>query len=124
MDNISEYEFAEIFDRISSVIDLQGKLTVHAINAEIVKARDQCRKRYFEAETMQERHRCKAELVRYNNLLFNGFANRTIKEAMNEPNGFIAMTLRFGKLETKRRLLAQRDTRTRIYRRPDYRHGR
>ena len=37
MDNISEYEFAEIFDRISSVIDLQGKLTVHAINAEIVK---------------------------------------------------------------------------------------
>jgi hypothetical protein len=120
MDSVSSFEFSEIFDRISSNINLQGKLSVHDIEKELFKAREQCRKRYFGAETMQERTRFKAAIKGYDNLLHYGFANRVIEEAAEEPRGFIAMVLIHGKIEAKRRLDAQRRSRMRFYMRPDY----
>lgn len=108
MDSISSYEFHSIFNRTSDTVDLKGKLSVQAIEEELGKARESCRKRYSRAETSRERRRLKTSVFQLNNLLQYGFAPRTIREAVFNPSGIVAMTLKYGKLEAKRRILAQR----------------
>jgi hypothetical protein len=120
MDSISSYEFHKIFDRVSGNINLQGKLSANDIDKELVKAREQCKKRYFGAETPQERTRYKAAVVGYSNLLHHRFSNRVVDEALADPRGLIATTLIYGKIEARRRLEAQRRSRMRFYRRPSY----
>ena len=120
MDEMPNFEFSEIFNRTSSQVNLQGKVTVQDINKELWKAREQCKKRYLEAGNVYERSRYRNAAAGYGNLIRYRFANRVIKEALEEPRGFIATTLIFGKIEAKRRLDAQRRSRMRFYNRPRY----
>jgi len=120
MDEMPNYEFHEIFDRVSSNVDLKGKFTVIEIEKALWRVREYCRRGYQKSETARERARFKIAKVSYDNLLQHGFAHRVIEEASLDPQGFIAMTLRFGKIEARRRLLAQKKTRMRLYRRPSY----
>jgi hypothetical protein len=113
MDRISSFEFFRIFDRVSDTVDLSGKFTVAEIERELAKVRDYCARKYQEAESTRERARFKTDMVSFNNLILYGFADRTIREALKNPNGIIAMTLRFGKAWARRRILAQRRTQTR-----------
>ena len=124
MDEMPNFEFSRIFNRTSSHVNLQGKVTVQDINKELWKARVQCKKRYLEAGNVYERARYRNAVAGYSNLIRYRFANRVIKEALAEPRGFIASTLVFGKLEAKRRLDAQRKSRMRFYKRPTYWKGR
>lgn len=117
MDSIPSYEFHAIYNRVSSYIDLQGKVTEQAINEELWKARGKCKKLYLEAENVYERTKYRNAVTGYGNLIQNGFARRTIKEALIEPDGFIANTLLFGRAEAKRRQQAQRRSRMRFYKR-------
>jgi hypothetical protein len=120
MDSIASYEFHKIFNRVSSRINLQGKTSANAIDQSLVTARDNCKRNYRETTNPILRVRLKNAVVGYNNLLFYRFSNRAMKEAIENPSGIIALTLRFGKIEAKRRILAQRNTQTRFYTRPDY----
>ena len=120
MDELPNYEFHAIFNRVSSYMDLQGKVTVQDINEELWKAREKCKKKYLEAQNVYERTRFRNAVAGYSNLIRYRFANRVIKEALIEPRGFIATTLIFGKIEAKRRLDAQRKSRMRFYNRPRY----
>jgi hypothetical protein len=120
MDNVSSYEFGKIFDRTTDYIDLEGKGTVSAIERALWRAREYCRRRYQRAETEAQRARFKAAKMAYDNLLQHGFARRAMREALREPEGFVALTLRFGKAEARRRLLAQSRTKARFYNRPNY----
>lgn len=124
MDSIPSYEFHEIFDRTTDVLDLEGKGTVSEIERALWRVREYCRRRYQRAETSRERARFKTAAVNYDNLLRYGFARRVIREAVSDPNGVIASTLRFGKIEARRRILAQRTTRTRFYSSHDHWRGR
>lgn len=117
MDSISSYEFHTIFDRTTISVDLQGKVSVQSINEELWKARHKCKRKYLEAQNAYERTKYRNAVARYSNLIQNGFAKRTIKEALIEPDGFIANTLLFGRAEAKRRLDAQRRSRMRFYKR-------
>lgn len=108
MDSISSYEFHAIFNRTSDTVDLKGKLSVASIEEEMAKARESCRKRYGRAESSRERRRLKTSIVQLGHLVDYGFARRAIYEGVRDPSGLIAMTLRYGKIEAKRRILAQR----------------
>jgi hypothetical protein len=108
MDRITSYEFHCIFNRTSNTVDLKGKLSVDAIEEELAKAREACRNRYDKAESSRERRRLKSSVVQLGNLIEYGFARRAIYEGVRDPSGLIAMTLRYGKIEAKRRILAQR----------------
>ncbi len=114
------YEFADIFDRTTDNVDLKGKLTELEIEKALLQARESCRRRYHNAQTERERIQFKNAKVRYDNLLQYGFARRAIHEASLEPQGFISMTLQFGKVEAKRRILAQKRSQIRFYSRPRY----
>jgi hypothetical protein len=120
IDSISSYEFSKIFDRTTDYVDLEGKGTVSEIEKTLWRVREYCRQRYQKAETAAERARFKAAKMAYDNLLQHGFARRAIREALLEPEGFVALTLRFGKVEAKQRSLAQRRTQARFYGRPDH----
>ena len=117
MDSIPSYEFHAIYNRVSSYIDLQGKVTEQAINEELWKAREKCKKKYLEAENLFERTKYRNAVAGYGNLIRHGFANRVIEEASIEPNGYIANTLLYGRAEAKRRRDAQRRSRMRFYKR-------
>jgi hypothetical protein len=115
MDSIPSFEFHEIFSRVSIYVDLQGKVTAQAMNEELWKAREKCKRKHLEARNAYDRVKFRNVVARYGNLIRNGFAQRTLKEALIEPEGFIANTLLFGRIEAKRRLDAQRRSRMRFY---------
>jgi hypothetical protein len=119
MDNISSPEFHAIFHRVN--VDLKGAFTVENINKRLYDAKLKCiRKRSF-AKTQSERSKLKRSTIFYDRLRENGFAERTLREALKRPKGIIAMTLKHGKEEAKRRILAQRKVSIRI-RRQRYTH--
>ena len=125
MDSISAYEFHCIFNRTSDTVDLKGKLSVQAIEEEMAKARESCRKRYGRAESSRERRRLKTSVIQLGHLVDYGFARRAIFEGVRNPSGLIALTLNYGKIEAKRRILAQRRAQIRFnYRRPTSRRYR
>jgi hypothetical protein len=108
MDSITSYEFHKIFDRASDFIDFKGKFTVEAIETELLKARNRCRKLRRKAETSRDRAKFRRAAISYGNLLEYDFASRLIREAVSNPNGIIGMTLKHGKDQAKQRILAQK----------------
>lgn len=121
MDSLPSYEFHGIVRRVTTYVDLQGKTTVLSINKEIWKAQEQCRKHALQAKNKYERAKFKRAAIGYANLIRYHFANRLIKEAIADPSGYIATILIYGRLEAERRINAQRRSRMRFYRRPNYR---
>ena len=114
MDSISSYEFHKIFSRVSDFIDFKGKFTVKEIEEALLKAREKCKRLRREAETAQERAKFKRAAIRHEHLLEYGFADRAVYEASRNPKGIVAMTLKHGKKEAKRRILAQKRARIRM----------
>lgn len=114
MDSISSYEFHKIFDRASDFIDFKGKFTVEAIEAELLKAREKCKKLRRKAETARERAKFRRAALSYGNLLEYGFASRAVQEAAINPKGIVGMTLKHGKAEAKKRILAQKRAQIRM----------
>lgn len=108
MDSMHSPEFHCIFNRTSNYVDLKGKFTERAIEKALWRAREYCRKNYRKAPTQGARIRLKRNIIQIDRLLQYGFAQRTIFEARLHPKGFVAMTLKLGKAEVKRRLLAQK----------------
>lgn len=108
MDSISSYEFHKIFNRVTDYIDLQGKLSEGEIEKELVKASKKCRRLRRKAETAQERAKLKRAAIGYDRLIEYDFPRRVIREAIMDPKGLVSMTLRYGKKEAKRRILAQK----------------
>jgi len=108
MDSVTRPEFHKIFRRVAGYIDLKGKFTEEAIEEELVKARDKCLKLRRKAETQQESAKFKRAAMGYDRLLEHGFAARAIYEANRNLRGIIAMTLKHGYKEAKKRILAQK----------------
>jgi hypothetical protein len=108
MDSLSAYEFHCIFNRTSDVVDLKGKLSVQAIDDALVRARESCKKNYNKADSSRQRRRLKTSAIKLGDLIEHGFANRAVHEAIYNPSGLVALTLKYGKIEAKRRILAQK----------------
>ena len=102
------FEFLPIFVRLSSIIDLRGLFSEAQIENELNKAQKRSLKMANKANTYQQRAEWKRIAVGYQQLIEYGFARRVVREAKRDPNGRIGMTLRFGHLEAKKRMLAQK----------------
>lgn len=115
MDSIPSYEFHRIFEQVSDDIDLTGKTTAVQIERELVKNREYCLRKYERATSAKERAMYITYAVRFNQLIEQGFAERTIREASKDPNGFIAVTLKYGISAARlRKLLAQKRAQNRM----------
>lgn len=114
MDSVPSYEFHRIFERISQIIDLKGKFTAEEIEKELIRVRNTCKRMSEEAETRKKRAQYNSKKVAIERLIEYGFPRRVIMEAHRNPKGKVALTLRYGHEEAKRRLLAQVRTKVRI----------
>jgi hypothetical protein len=95
MDSIPRYEFHKIFRRLSYDVNLKGACTPEEIDRRLATAISNFRQaaRAAWAESASKRLYKKAKAIQ--NLKNNGFAEATIKEAINNVYGPVSLTLHF-----------------------------
>ena len=108
MDSESSFEFHKIFKRVSGLIDLQGKFSAEKIEKALIRVVKKCKRQRRKADTISERKKLKRDVISIKRLVEHGFPKRVIREAIINPNGIVAYTLRFGKDEAEKRILAQK----------------
>jgi hypothetical protein len=92
-------EFHALFDRISKKIDLSGAGTVEEINARLRGAINEIRYQY--ALNPLGQLQAESAISPLQALIFGGFARRVIDEAIANPHGFVALTLKLGRQRAK-----------------------
>ena len=105
MDFMVDKEFHQIFDRVSRKVDLKGAGTPAEINERLkqkIEAYEYLRKKKRLAQRVAKRR-----ISDLKNLMFAGFGRRTIDEAIANPQGKVALTLRYGPEKAKEILLAR-----------------
>jgi len=96
LDFLPDYEFHDIFDRVSKRVNLRG-----ANSPEEVRRR-------LNAAIHQYPPRLSSGWISFlKRLLFAGFSRRTIDEAVAKPQGKVALTLRYGRQRAKDILLSR-----------------
>jgi hypothetical protein len=106
-----DIEFHKVFNRISKKINLKGAGTPAEINARLNKKINQIRYEYGLNPLGQLQAESKISPLK--TLMFAGFGRRTIDEAIANPTGKVALTLKYGP-EHARYVLEKR-ARKRIY---------
>jgi len=101
MDFLPDKEFHPIFDRVSRKVDLGGAGTPEEINKRLKKKIKEIKKKRLKPAKAR---RLISELK---NLIFAGFGRRAIDEAVANPRGEVALTLRYGREKAKDILLAR-----------------
>ena len=96
MDYLPDYEFNEIFDRVSKKVDLRGANSPKEVNRRLNQKIKEYPPRLSSGWT--------SFLKR---LMFAGFGRRTIDEAVANPHGIIALTLKHGREKARDILLAR-----------------
>jgi len=103
-DFMPDKEFHPIFDRVSAVVDLKGAGTPAEINKRL-------REKIRAYETQEGKRlnpvRTKRLISQLRGLMFAGFGRRTIDEAVANPQGKVALTLKYGREKAKDILLAR-----------------
>jgi len=105
-DHMPDKEFHELFDRISEKIDLKGASTPAEINQRLSgKIRE-----YGHASGTSPFASFHVEnrISRLKRLIFAGFGRRAISEAIANPHGIVALTLKYGKRRAREILLKRR----------------
>ena len=108
MDSVQRYEFHEIFDRFSRNVDLEGCMSALAIEQKMIEVRDRSKAKSKASATRTGRAKFGGRAEWLDTLIEHDFAGRAIFEAARNPRGIIAMTLKYGRQEAQRRILAQR----------------
>lgn len=96
MDFLSDKEFHEIFDRVSAKVDLRGANSPEEVN------------RRLKQKIKEYPPRLSSGWISFlKRLMFAGFGRRTIDQAIANPRGKVALTLKYGKEKAKDILLAR-----------------
>ena len=96
-------EFHKIFDRVSKIVNFKGAGTPQ----EIIRRLNRKIKEYSypSGNTPLAQLRAKRRISDLENLISAGFARRTIDEAVANPQGEVALTLKHGRKKAKDILL-------------------
>jgi hypothetical protein len=105
MDFIPDKEFHQIFNRVSQRVNLKGAGTPAEINARLNQGIKEYR--YLQKSNRLEQSQARRNISNLRKMIFAGFGRRTIDEAIANPQGKIALTLRHGR-ETARDILLRR----------------
>jgi hypothetical protein len=117
MDFMPDKEFHPIFDRVSRKVSLKGAGTPAEINKQLTKAiKEEKKKKRMIKKAIRNGHISRSaasgwlrkisnDIKDTKQLIFAGFARRTIDEAITRPRGKVALTLRYGRKKAKDILL-------------------
>ena len=96
MDFMSDKEFHELFDRVSAKVDLRGANSPEEVN------------RRLKQKIKEYPPRLSSGWISFlKRLMFAGFGRRTIDQAVANPQGKVALTLKYGREKAKDILLAR-----------------
>lgn len=102
------YKFGELFDRMSVFIDFKGCTTATMIERKMKYEINKARAMSKTSAIAWRRKTLGLKAERLDTLIEHGFPERTIIEAIRDPRGLISQTLRHGRIEARRIVLAQR----------------
>ena len=105
MDFLADKEFHKLFDRISKIVDLKGAGTPQEINRRLNRKIKEYR--YLPRKSQLAVFFARSRMPNLKKLIFAGFGRRTIDEAVANPRGKIALTLKYGR-EKARDILRKR----------------
>jgi hypothetical protein len=117
MDFLPDREYHPIFDRTSKRVNFKGATSPSDINDRLFESIDEDKEQIKRINrAIREGYAKKSALARWKRkirsdikdtkqLIYAGFARRTIDEAIVRPRGRVALTLRYGRTEAKRILL-------------------
>lgn len=105
MDFIPDKEFHKIFNRVSKKVNLKGAGTPQEINRRLNRKIKEYS--YLTGKTPLAQFRAKRRISDLKKLIFAGFGRRTIDEAVANPRGKVAFTLKYGR-EKARDILSDR----------------
>jgi hypothetical protein len=111
MDLLPDKEFNKVFNRISETIDLRGAGTPAEISKRLYRKIREIE--YDNRANPLAPLQLESKISPLKTLISEGFGRRTIAEAMADPHGKVALTLKYGRHQA-RRILAKR-SRKRLY---------
>lgn len=103
MDFVPDKEFHRIFDRVSKKVDLKGAGTPREINRRLNRKIKE--DRYLPRRNQLALFLARSRIPNLKRLVFAGFGRRTIDEAVANPRGKVALTLKYGREKAKDILL-------------------
>ena len=95
IDSVPDYEFRDIFCRVAIKVDLRGANTPQEVNQRLLQAINAYPPRLSRG------------WISFLRKLIPGFGRRTIDEAIAQPRGIVALTLKYGKKTADRIALKQ-----------------
>ena len=103
MDFIPDKEFHKIFNRVSKKVNLKGASTPEDVNRRLKQKIKEYS--YLSGKTPLAQFRTKRRISHLKNLISAGFGRRTIDEAVANPRGKVALTLKYGREKARDILL-------------------
>jgi len=100
MDSVSEREFLDIYGRLH--FSAKGIRSPREFYERMIEEIERIRRAQEEATSERRRKYLQKGITYLKNLVNSGFAIRVFEEAYSDPNGFIALSLRYGKPEARR----------------------
>ena len=106
--DVSRPEFSQIFDRTSEDVDLKNCTTPQQIDnaLKIERHKSKMKAREAKVRVVREYHAYRTEQL--DKLIEKDFSGRAIFEANRNPKGMIGQTLLHGRVEARKRVLAQK----------------
>lgn len=117
MDSIPDREFLEIFNRISEIVNFGGSKNPQEVKNRIKRVLKKQRERYQAAKRRSTFRKYKRGYSHLGNLYRNGFHSRIWKEAVNNPDGYIDLVLRYGNVRARKIMQERKRMRMRRSRR-------
>jgi hypothetical protein len=103
MDFLPDKEFHRVFDRISEKVDLRGAGTPAEINERLNRKIEEYK--YLYGTNPLAQLQAESRIAPLRTLIFAGFGRRTIIEAIADPHGKVALTLKYGRKKARHILL-------------------
>ena len=106
MDSIPRYEFHKLFRRATYDVNLKGASTPEDIDDRLEEAASKFREAARDTMRESERKRLFKKAKAIEILKDKGFAEATIREAINNRYGFVSLTLHFSRRKAEEMKLA------------------
>ena len=100
MDFLPDKEFNEIFNRVSRKVNLKDAGTPAEIHRRLHRKIKEYENEYWIDPFSQLR--AENEIANMRTLIFSGFGRRAIDEAVANPEGIVALTLKYGRKKARK----------------------
>lgn len=105
MDKLPDYEFIEIFDRVSQVVHFGRSRSPQDVKKRIKRILNLQKKAYQTAKKRSTVRKFRSDYIHLRTLYRHGFHYRIWEEAVKNPGGIVDLTLKYGRDKARKKKL-------------------